>query len=815
MHVPGVTEEPFVGSTLSSAVGGPVSLFETDTKLSSSCEFFADERRMVVVVRPDQTQTTADKALAWGLAYRGDRELDVVLPAERAWPTRVRVPWVLPTVRVFTYEGQAVAEPLPLTQGQSIAAFAGRTHSLSDMNGLGDQKDWLRIVTDWLSGAPGLDRVERPGYVAWHVAGRQVLKLTPGTNRLAVAAGVQSSRPEQWPPVVNLTLTEPAADHQQFEVVAAVARAAAARLAGTDAGHREHRMQSVLRPESLGLSTGWRREFPAWRPGSDRAAFIDFLACDPSKRVTVVETKIGPDEMLVLQGLDYWLWCRANLEDACSAVGGSPHRLPKICYVVAPRIEGGEPISIYTAAQAEALHRDVDWAFVVVDDADTGRGVHLHPPYTVPKPHRRAARTDPRWMVRLGTKAKAAAERQGAQLQGTHSFPTVEEAFLPDAMAAYEVLLGAGLVHGYIRHVRSSQAFALNLLAPLGVAEWTSIARHYLQDQDAVVDQPPEFEYTDPGDALSEATKASPHVTQVDCLVRIDLVGGRRHALLIEVKLSEDTFSTCSAYSSPRNPRRSICGQPGPFGGDPVGCFQLSNHDRDHRRRYDQFLGSPKQIPPSFGCWFRDGANQVMRNVALANALIERGEVDSASMVLLAPDDHTAIWTQWRQHLEYLSAYGRVSFGGLPASQITALHPEEQARKLTARYLLSEQVLEVRLAQRLVDERFAAGAVLVRLENDRRVRYRQALTRLPVVAADDETITLLTDYPAGPFEHMVSRSVLVGGDESIEVPDPEGDGSRLLSPDLRHLGSTAEAEELRRAAQQDQLRSPWWTMSPG
>ena len=58
---------------------------------------------MVVVARADTDQTTADQALAWGLAYRGDRQLSLVLPANRAKPTLVRVPWLLPPVRVFTH----------------------------------------------------------------------------------------------------------------------------------------------------------------------------------------------------------------------------------------------------------------------------------------------------------------------------------------------------------------------------------------------------------------------------------------------------------------------------------------------------------------------------------------------------------------------------------------------------------------------------------------------------------------------------------------------------------------------------------------
>ena len=158
--------------------------------------------------------------------------------------------------------------------------------------------------------------------------------------------------------------------------------------------------------------------------------------------------------------------------------------------------------------------------------------------------------------------------------------------------------------------------------------------------------------------------------------------------MFIEVKLSEDSFSGCSAYASAKNLRREICGNPLPFGGDTTRCFQLANHDREHRRRYDIALDLPEPTADHHGCWFRDGTNQVMRNTALARQLIARGEADSASVVLLAPDDHRAIWRQWHDHTARLEGVERVRFVDLPASAVASLHDPDTATMLRDRYLL-------------------------------------------------------------------------------------------------------------------------------
>jgi hypothetical protein len=199
----------------------------------------------------------------------------------------------------------------------------------------------------------------------------------------------------------------------------------------------------------------------------------------------------------------------------------------------------------------------------------------------------------------------------------------------------------------------------------------------------------PQFEFTDPLDELREATAASPHATQVDVLLRATDATSKTHLAFVEVKLSEDDFGGCSAYLSERNPRRSICRHSGWFGTNPAGCFQLANHDREHRRRYEHYLlDPPKELPHRVGCCFRGGANQVMRNIALARVLLARHEADSVTVALTAPESHSSIWRRWTENQELSTTGDRVTFAEPPASAVLQFHPVDQAKQLAVRYLL-------------------------------------------------------------------------------------------------------------------------------
>ncbi|MGH9223387.1 MAG: PGN_0703 family putative restriction endonuclease [Acidimicrobiales bacterium] len=119
-----------------------------------------------------------------------------------------------------------------------------------------------------------------------------------------------------------------------------------------------------------------------------------------------------------------------------------------------------------------------------------------------------------------------------------------------------------------IDHVCSSQAFALNLFAGFPSEGLVRMMRE-LGIPATDVD-PPTFEWTDPG-WLREATVASPHATQIDMALHSRLEDGRRHLLLVEVKLSEDDFSNCGGFQSSRNDARDTCRSDGPFGRDLTG----------------------------------------------------------------------------------------------------------------------------------------------------------------------------------------------------------------------------------------------------
>ena len=249
-------------------------------------------------------------------------------------------------------------------------------------------------------------------------------------------------------------------------------------------------------------------------------------------------------------------------------------------------------------------------------------------------------------------------------------------AVLPQALPALTDLRARGLTHRWVRHVRSSQAFALNLFAPLPEAGVRRVLAA-LELQAAAVETPV-FEFEDTQDRLAEASARSRHRTQVDVVLRGTTADGQRVAAFIEVKLSELDFGNCSAFESPDNTSPATCRSPGLFGGDPDSCFQLQNHGRG-RRHYDTHL--PPALTPSGpsndgGCLVRDGRNQPMRNLALAKLMVDEGELDQAVYALCAPQKHAAIWRRYTEFTSIFTSTAQVWTGDLPAELVAAQHSD-------------------------------------------------------------------------------------------------------------------------------------------
>jgi hypothetical protein len=391
-----------------------------------------------------------------------------------------------------------------------------------------------------------------------------------------------------------------------------------------------------------------------------------------------------------LQGLDYWIWATANAKEVAEWLDLPTDASVDIDYVVAEKTPGAGVIGSYTSGQAEALQGAIRWRFTTIRDW-TGKHaptVQRLPLRTLPKgskgrPAPRKAL--PRWSVRLARHLAACAEADGVTLGGGVFWPNATDGLEAAAVLVHEQLAADGLAHHMVGHVRSSQAFALNLFAPLDETGRISVAA--AAGIDAIEVSEPRFEWSDPSDSLGERTHASPHATQVDVVLDCVTHTGKKTALLIEVKLSEQDFNPCSAWLSPKNDRLDICETSGPFGNDPAACFQLRNHDREQRRRYDTALGEPTVVEPSDngGCWFRFGGNQAMRNVALARTLVQRGDVHGATVALCAPGAHDAIWRRWAEAKSHLAVSG-VALADLPAEEVVRHHQHDSAMR--DRYLL-------------------------------------------------------------------------------------------------------------------------------
>jgi hypothetical protein len=263
-----------------------------------------------------------------------------------------------------------------------------------------------------------------------------------------------------------------------------------------------------------------------------------------------------------------------------------------------------------------------------------------------------------------------------------------ESAVLPGARSALADVRARGLAHRYVRHVRSSQAFALNLFAPLDEKGLRNVFTHL--GQRVVTVEPPFFEFEDVKDRLREASVRSPHRTQVDVLLRGINDEGHKVAALIEVKFTETNFGGCSAATSPENPSLEVCSQAGLFGGAPEKCFQLQNHGYG-QRKYAEYLSGLAVTPPapredSGGCYVRQGRSQPMRNLAMAHLLVREGDYDEVAFAVCAPIGHVSMWRRFAEFSSMFPSTNEVAIFGLEAETVLRYH-RDGGDAFAARYV--------------------------------------------------------------------------------------------------------------------------------
>lgn len=676
------------------AAGAPTAPYGPKGRLTTYFSWFADDDVLCIAARDGGiTVQQMDLGFCHALGHVGDRDLVVVAPPTLTIPMADRAAFLDIPIRFVTV-GPTSPEELPIPRRTDVLDRYQRTPR-GGTHDLGDTFPLVEPLLRALGARDELTPVDRQSYLTWHFQGRQVLEIA-AQRRAATAkviAGVDYSKPTTaHPAATRFHLTAPITEEQIAVALARVDAAIEDRRTGRDAANREHLLQEMFRhsPERLDLDPSHPvlREVPAERPVGN--GYIDLLGVDRRGRLRIIETKIGPDDRLVVQGLDYWIWASANLPAVAEQLGLDGHPEVVIDYVVAEKGPGQGVVGQYSAGQAEALDRSISWRFTTVRDWMDGAprveplAARELPLGSRSRPTPRKA--GPRWAPRLEAHLTEAARQQKRPLRGGVFWPDAADALVPEALNALAQLTADQLAHPMVQHVRSSQAFALNLFASLDNDARAGVGR--LAGLDLGVVDPVVFEWQDSQDALRERTAASPHNTQVDVALFGTDHSGTRRALLIEVKLTETDFNHCSAYLSPLNDRLDICNRPGAWGGSPEGCAQLRNLGRGERRRYDAFLTVSDSADATCGCSFRRGGNQPMRNAALAAMLVANGIVDDATTALCAPRAHRAIWRRWSEAKALLRGSG-ISMVDLAADDVAHLNPRREV--LVAKYLLVDQ----------------------------------------------------------------------------------------------------------------------------
>lgn len=354
--------------------------FDAVAKVPASLAFAQSRGRLLVALRAEGASTRrADQALAWGLAYCGDRELVLCFPDARlADGARARL-WafsVQARIIVRTADG-GVTEVLAYPRSERLARVcekdAGGTDTARalriDAPALPEWAD-LGGIAHWAE-EQGAARADRHSYLAWHFDGRKVVQLRVRGDKVLLSAGVHTG---SHPELFGLGAAAPAeAVGSGEELTAAwtrlrpVAEAAiAARKAGTDAWNREHKFQAHLAAQwGLGFD---RRELPARRPYGG-SGYIDLLRTDGGS-IDVVETKLGFDECLLLQGIDYVVWAEANADLLARHFGLRDPRV-SLSLVVGDATTSG-PLLARWAGQRQHVSPDLAVTWTEVQDWEVG-----------------------------------------------------------------------------------------------------------------------------------------------------------------------------------------------------------------------------------------------------------------------------------------------------------------------------------------------------------------------------------------------------------------------------------------------------------
>lgn len=340
------------------------------SRRTSRFVWFEDAQTLTLVVG-EQEAGHVDLALAVGLSARSERALRLVLPDGWHEPTLHRWAWLrddLPMSVWIHADGMTTPAERP-TREHTTAGVSG---SEDPPLHLAERTEWVEPLMRWAGEQPDLDPSHRRDVRAWQCRGQRVLRISRTGKGLQVVAGIDWGEASPHDTPQPLLLTGPLTEGQEFEVRAQVLEGCQQRLVGVAHKADEHWLQSVLRrhPRVLGLEQPVLRELAAWRPSGRLGTtqplprgrgFVDLAGLDATGTLLLVETKLGADDMLILQGLDYLIWAEANRDRLTQRLGCHRHVPFEIAYCVGGKAGGPPGWSAHAKAQLEALAEDVRW----------------------------------------------------------------------------------------------------------------------------------------------------------------------------------------------------------------------------------------------------------------------------------------------------------------------------------------------------------------------------------------------------------------------------------------------------------------------
>ena len=358
----------------------------TGKGFSDRFAFFADDHCLAVVAGP-QEEDEVELALAYAVRHAQGRSTVLVLPEAHVNATAQRIPWLRPAARpsLFVHrDGKAVPEP-ERSQAETVEAVVSRLGNISPETELADamvplhlgDTDGVWELVERVTRDPRLDHGHRRGERSWHFAGQRVLSIRKSTEGIVVTPGIHYSGPKAPTPVV-LAPGDHLSGEQVGQVVGAIEQAIAERRSGAPPIHRpdEHWLQAIIRrdPSLVGVEQPALREVPAWRPRDTTKewgrGYIDLLGLDGHGDLRIVETKLADnaDDLLVLQGLDYFVWAKAYEQALRERLGAAKNARLELHYVLGASGKTGKvKVSSCTKPLADALDPTVvRWRFQTV-----------------------------------------------------------------------------------------------------------------------------------------------------------------------------------------------------------------------------------------------------------------------------------------------------------------------------------------------------------------------------------------------------------------------------------------------------------------